>query len=317
MKKLQLIAVLILSLFFVASCVSDDDDDFWGDDQSDTYSGGNYDDNTDTSSDTIPDNQQDSDTDADTNTDTGTTNTDTSTDSDTDTDADTNTDTGTTDTDTDADTSTDTDTNTDTDTDTGTTDTDADTDTNTDTGADTGADTGDTGADTGDTDTDTDTGSEQPGGLPECSSADVTPCVDSSSTYIWSRKSSDATSWDNANSFCNGLSDGGFNWRMPEIYELRTLIKNCSGSQSSNISCQITDECYESYACLDGCSECSATSSGTYSKLGDSDTLWSASILSSNYAWVALFSTAYFDYGKQSGNTISPANKYKVRCIKK
>ena len=48
MKKLQIIAILILSLFFVLSCVSDDEEDFGGD-ETDTYSGGNSGGDTDTS----------------------------------------------------------------------------------------------------------------------------------------------------------------------------------------------------------------------------------------------------------------------------
>ena len=65
MKKLQILAVLILSLLFVVSCVSEEEeDDFWEDDQSDTYSGGNSSGDGDTlpesptdtdSSDTLPD----------------------------------------------------------------------------------------------------------------------------------------------------------------------------------------------------------------------------------------------------------------------
>ena len=59
MKKLQMLAVLILSLFFVISCASDEDDEFWDEDQTDTYSGGNSGgDNTDTSEETLPENQQ-------------------------------------------------------------------------------------------------------------------------------------------------------------------------------------------------------------------------------------------------------------------
>ncbi|MBO4710904.1 DUF1566 domain-containing protein [bacterium] len=54
MKKLQMLAVLILSLLFVLSCVSDDDDE----DQTDTYSGS---DTTDTATDTLPGDQTDSD----------------------------------------------------------------------------------------------------------------------------------------------------------------------------------------------------------------------------------------------------------------
>ena len=57
MKKLQMIAVLILSLFFVISCVSDDDE-FWDEDLTDTMSGDNSGGNADTSTDTLPDNQQ-------------------------------------------------------------------------------------------------------------------------------------------------------------------------------------------------------------------------------------------------------------------
>ena len=43
MKKLQILAVLILSLFFVVSCVSDEDDDegFWNNDQTDSVPDGN------------------------------------------------------------------------------------------------------------------------------------------------------------------------------------------------------------------------------------------------------------------------------------
>ena len=53
MKKLQILAVLILSLFFVVSCVSDEDDDedFWNNDQTDTAPDGN----SDTTGDTLPD----------------------------------------------------------------------------------------------------------------------------------------------------------------------------------------------------------------------------------------------------------------------
>ena len=153
--------------------------------------------------------------------------------------------------------------------------------------------------------------------MPECSDADITPCKDSTSSYIWSKKSPDKISWSDAYNFCETLPDGGFSWRMPEIYELRTLIQSCSGTQTSNTSCMIAEDCFTSYACIDDCSACSSTSNGTYSKLGDSDTLWSGSILSDNYAWVLYFSDASFDYAKQSGNSISPAAKWKVRCIKK
>ena len=61
MKKLQILVVLVLSLFFVVSCVSDEDDEFWDEDQVDTYSGGNSGADTDTSDDNLPEGQQNTD----------------------------------------------------------------------------------------------------------------------------------------------------------------------------------------------------------------------------------------------------------------
>lgn len=300
MKKLQLLAILTLSLFLVLSCTINDDDDFV-----DTYSG----DDTDTSSDTLPDNQQDSDTDADTNADTGTTDTDSDTDNGT-TDTDT-ADSGVVDTDTvsDTDTNTDTDTNADTDTNTDT-ETDTDSDTDADTSTDTGADTGDTDTNT---DTDTDTGSEQPDELPECSSADVTPCKESVYQNIWSKKSG-AINFSAAESYCNQLNEGGYQWRMPEIYELRTLIQNCSSTAAGG-PCNVTKDCSVSIdECNVGCSSCNP--SGAYSKFGDSDMLWSYTdytVPPVYYVWTINFSHANLSYGSKTNTN----DKYKVRCIKK
>ena len=71
MKKLQMITVLVLSFLFVIACVSEEDEeDFWEDDQSDTYSGGNSGGDGDTlpesptdtgSSDTLPETPADTD----------------------------------------------------------------------------------------------------------------------------------------------------------------------------------------------------------------------------------------------------------------
>lgn len=284
MKKLQLLAILTLSLFFVLSCTINDDDDFV-----DTYSG----DDTDTLSDTLPDNQQDSDTDA-----------DTATDTDPDTTADTDSDTTA---DTDADTATDTDPDTTADTDSDTT-ADTDADTATDTDADTTADTG----------SDTDADTELPDNLPECTFTDNAPCKDSSSGFVWSSKLSAAKYWNDAVGYCDGLNESGLSWRMPEIYELRTLIENCSSTQISG-SCQITEGCVAYNTCNTGCDSCSGqTGSGYYSKVGDADTLWSATKVSdySDYwVWTLNFKSAGFsqgDYKATSGD-----DKYHVRCIKK
>ena len=53
MKKLQVIAVLILTLFFVSACLSEDEEeeDLWNNDTTDTVPDGN----SDTTGDTLPD----------------------------------------------------------------------------------------------------------------------------------------------------------------------------------------------------------------------------------------------------------------------
>ena len=185
MRKISLV-FMIFMMFFLVSCVDDDDlaagypcsvdgeevcsdsgneilvcwNELWQTKKSCNTNFGEY--CRETASGKLGCKENDSSHDTgDTNTDIGDTNTDTG-DTNTDT-GDTNTDTGDTNTDT-GDTNTDTgDTNTDTgDTNTDTGDTNTDTgDTNTDTG-DTNADTGDTNTDTGDTNTDTDADTAAP-----------------------------------------------------------------------------------------------------------------------------------------------------------
>ena len=262
MKKFQITAILILALFFMFSCVSDEDDDYQADTDANTV--------VDTDADTTVD------TDADTTADTDS---DTTADTDSDTTADTDSDTTA---DTDADTATDT-----------------DSDTTADTGSDTDADT------------------ELPDNLPECTFTDNAPCKDSSSGFVWSSRLSAAKYWNDAVEYCDGLDESGLSWRMPEIYELRTLIENCPATQIGG-SCQIAEGCV-AYNCKTGCDSCSGqTGSGYYSKLGDADTLWSATKISDdsdNWVWALNFKSTGFtfaDYKATSGD-----DKYHVRCIKK
>ncbi len=254
MKKFQITVILILALFFMFSCVSDDDDDYQADTDPDTTA----DTDGDTATDTDPDTMADTDA-------------DTATDTDPDTTADT-----------DADTATDTDPDT-----------------------------------TADTDSDTDADTELPDDLPECTFTDNAPCKDSSSGFVWSSRLSSAKYWSDAVEYCDGLDESGLSWRMPEIYELRTLIENCSSTQIGG-SCQIAEGCV-AYNCNTGCDSCSGqTGSGYYSKLGDADTLWSVTKISdySDYwVWTLNFKSAGFsqgDYKATSGD-----DKYHVRCIKK
>ena len=329
MKKLQ-IAVLILSLLFILSCVPDEDDeeDFWNNDQTDTVPGGN----SDTTGDTLPDNPTDTDS-TDTTPDTSDTSdttpdtTDTNNDpSDSDVSDTAPNDNDTTDTapdhgdsqpDNDSDTqpAPDNDSQPAPDNDT-TPDPDNDIEPTTDEDSEPASDDDTIPVSNDDTEptNDDDTIS---GGLPECSSADVTPCIDSSSTYIWSAMSSESKSWDDAYNYCNSRTEGGYSWRIPKISELRTLVQNCSSSQADG-SCQISEECLDYIdECLAGCSSCTYDSTGTYSKFGKGDTLWSSSVETNNYMWTLDFKDASFYFAKQSGNSLFPGEKLKVRCIKK
>jgi len=58
--------------------------------------------------------------------------------------------------------------------------------------------------------------------------------------------------------YCQNLSLLGFDdWRLPDIDEARTLIRDCAGTQKSG-SCQVSESCPDCYSdnccnCGDGC----------------------------------------------------------------
>ena len=137
-------------------------------------------------------------------------------------------------------------------------------------------------------------------------------CTITEDGKMWSPMSSSTMSWDDAVSYCNNLTECGYSdWHLPTISELRTLIKNCSGTVTVG-SCGVTDSCLSSSGCRnDPCDGCSYDSSGYYSKLGDSDSLWSSSTKSdsSSNAWRVYFlSGSVLSYGKSNGSNF--------RCVR-
>ena len=130
---------------------------------------------------------------------------------------------------------------------------------------------------------------------------------------MWSSKSSDTMYWDDAFSYCNGLNECGYSdWKLPNINDLRTLIKNCPGSQAGG-QCAISDPVHLADSDWSNYCYCEKTNSGYYSKLGDNDNvwLWSSSVLSDNsdYAWYVRFGSGYVDR-RHKGNDIY------VRCVR-
>ena len=156
-------------------------------------------------------------------------------------------------------------------------------------------------------------GSEQE--LPECSPTSGTPCYDPESEITWSAKSADQMTWDDAVSYCENLEEYGYDdWRMPNIDELRTVVRNCEGSQTGG-ACQVSDPDHLSSSDWSGSCACDyiENNNGYYSKLGDDDSvyLWSSSTISddTDLAWCVNFENGYVNgYGKSD-------NSY-VRCVR-
>ena len=161
--------------------------------------------------------------------------------------------------------------------------------------------------------------------LPECSTADVTPCYDSTSHLTWSKKSSSTMTYSDAMSYCSGSEMncyGGFSdWKLPNISELRTLIQNCPTLVTGG-SCGVVDTGNSSTSCLsysgcfasETCSSCyDSNNPSQYSKFGDIDRFWSSSIVSDYplyYIW-----SLNFKYSSLSYNNKTDSSDY-VRCVR-
>ena len=121
--------------------------------------------------------------------------------------------------------------------------------------------------------------------MPECSKKSGNPCKDSSTGLIWS--SMQLTSLYNAS--CK--NEGGFyDWHVPSIGELRSLIVGCPGTMLGG-SCGVDTQCKNSDCYTEGCQSCDYSSDGRYSKLGDTELLLSFSMDEETYLWIAAFSS--------------------------
>jgi hypothetical protein len=75
--------------------------------------------------------------------------------------------------------------------------------------------------------------------------------TDSSSGLMWQNGATVGTAWFNMQSaeyYCTFLIWGGYGgWRVPDIDELRSLVRGCDGTETGG-DCGVTDEC-ESQSC--------------------------------------------------------------------
>jgi len=155
-------------------------------------------------------------------------------------------------------------------------------------------------------------------------------CIDSTTNLAWSRARAPQSNMtqDAAVSYCNNLSfDGADNWRLPNINELRSLIRGCLLTVTGGACAVIDPSCLSSsLACfsMETCAACvEAGGSGEfgfywdagvwlgYGVMGLGIYFWSSSLVSGNQneAWIV-----DFDYG-----TVRYQGKEKsawVRCVR-
>ena len=68
-----------------------------------------------------------------------------------------------------------------------------------------------------------------PSGLPKCRANVTKPCEDPVTGIIWSEIVLQYLDWGNAKAYCEDLDEGGYtDWRLPNIDEMRTVVRNCS-----------------------------------------------------------------------------------------
>lgn len=124
----------------------------------------------------------------------------------------------------------------------------------------------------------------------------------------WSPRSTSTMTWSNAISYCTGL--GG---RLPNIQELRMLIKECPKNEYPKPDGQAPWCTKEDPGDLGGssCSGCTSDSSGKYSVFGDNVVLWSSSsyVSNANYAW-------YVGFYHGSVNIYDKTDYFYARCVR-
>ena len=134
--------------------------------------------------------------------------------------------------------------------------------------------------------------------------------------FIFSARSLDKMTWNEAQDYCRKLDSWGETWRLPNIDELRELVRNCPATEPGG-SCKVSEEgnCLAGNCSTpkDSCTcERKPKNRGFYSMFGDADYigLWSSSTLSSDEkkAWGAVF------FSGMIGSVGKDAKLY-ARCV--
>lgn len=150
----------------------------------------------------------------------------------------------------------------------------------------------------------------------------------------WSDLSLTKKKWKDAITYCKNLKeDDHKDWRLPNIDELRTLIKDretaeggtcrvsekgrcldntCWTSKTCNEACPVDFALCNNDACHDSKGECDNIADGRYSKFGDHTWMWSSSTRSDNErrAWSVIFYRGSVDTPDKSNTELY------VRCVR-
>ena len=131
-------------------------------------------------------------------------------------------------------------------------------------------------------------------------------------------------SWQEAVDICENLTLGGFDdWVLPNIDELRSLIRGCSITEAGG-SCSITHQC--SYSVNDNCSEEGCAGCEPWSgprrdgcflpanMPGICRWFWSSSLLSEFYAYDISFGHSDVSYGNLLSGELG--SRRQVRCVR-
>ena len=136
--------------------------------------------------------------------------------------------------------------------------------------------------------------------------------ADFENDLAWSSISPNDISWFEAVEYCYNLTEREkSDWRLPTIDELRNLIQSCQETIPGG-SCAVSETCAGGYCLDESCQACSPELNGSYSKLGDTNQLWSATSLSNHdpAAWYVDFSNA--------GIYLDEKENYRyARCVRK
>ena len=134
--------------------------------------------------------------------------------------------------------------------------------------------------------------------------------------FIFSARSLDKMTWNEAQDYCRKLDSWGETWRLPNIDELRELVRNCPSTEPGG-SCKVSEEggCLAGNCSIpkDSCTcERKPKNRGFYSMFGDADYigLWSSSTLSNDdkKAWGTVF------FSGMIGSVGKEAKLY-ARCV--